>query len=104
MSRQIHWLGKILGATEPVVEYHIIMQIHASDGIHLGHVPATYYNPEEAINAFKQTCEVITSAMYGQIKGYDVTIPETIEVGRIYEIMRKGDNYVLLYIVKDIED
>lgn len=102
MGRQIHWLDKLLGATEPRVEYHIIMQIHASDGVHLGHVPATYYSPEQAIEAFKQICEVTVEK--GKSKGYDVNIPETIEVGRIYEILRKGDKYVLLYIVKDMED
>lgn len=102
MGRQIHWLDRLLGATEPCVEYHIIMQIHINNEVHLGHVPATYYSPEQAIEAFRGICEVTVKK--GKNKGHIVTIPETIEVGKIYEILRKDDKYVLLYIVKDMED
>lgn len=103
MGRRINWLDKIMGATEPPVEYHIIMQVYASNEVHLGHVPATYYSPEEAIKAFKQICETMVEKRNNE--GYNVTVPETIEVGRIYEILRKdnGDKFVLMYIVKDMD-
>lgn len=103
MARDIYWLDRILGATEPLVEYHIIMHIHDENEDYLGHVPETYYNSEIAIEAFQKICDEAIKKKHDKMKSWTMTIPENIEVGKIYEVLRRGDDYVKMYIVKDMD-
>lgn len=97
--RKAYWLAKILGDDEPKKEYHIIVYVNKKGEKHFGHVPETFYNPKTAAEWAKSFHKSLLREYGTNV----MSIPDEIQPGVLYDIVKNSALTAQLVIVEDME-
>lgn len=107
MAKNVYWLDRILGHDEPRTEYKIVFYACKKGEETAEHIPQTYnseaYVLDIASHIIDEQEKAYNKGEYAST-GWNFTRPYDMQVGHVYEIFRRGDDFIKIMISKEIEE
>lgn len=102
-----YWLDRILGRDEPRIEYKIVFYACIKGEETVAHIPQTYGSEAYVLDIVAGIYDAYEKA-YNKGEyvstGWEFGRPYDMQVGHVYEVFRRGNDFIKIMISKEIED